>query len=134
MRVRRLDHALRRDAKCTSRATNTHVRSTGDTTSDRARRGRNASPIVPCARERCAGEHRSVASVRVAVRDAKSFSSAARGLIVESSEVTSRSARTARETMKPARNQMLKLLDRSLIGLLIFIVMLLLGIQAVHAG
>jgi len=36
--------------------------------------------------------------------------------------------------MKPARNQMLKLLDRSLIGLLIFIVMLLLGIQAVHAG
>jgi hypothetical protein len=36
--------------------------------------------------------------------------------------------------MKPARNQLLKLLDRSLIGLLIFIVMLLLGIQAVHAG
>jgi hypothetical protein len=36
--------------------------------------------------------------------------------------------------MKPARRHVLKLLDRSLIGLLIFIVMLLLGIQAVHAG
>jgi hypothetical protein len=36
--------------------------------------------------------------------------------------------------MKPAKRQVLKLLDRSLIGLLIFIVMLLLGIQAVHAG
>jgi hypothetical protein len=36
--------------------------------------------------------------------------------------------------MKPARATVLKLLDRSLIGLVIFIVMLLLGIQAVHAG
>jgi hypothetical protein len=36
--------------------------------------------------------------------------------------------------MKPARSQWLELLDRSLIGLLLFIVMLLLGIQAVHAG
>lgn len=36
--------------------------------------------------------------------------------------------------MKPARATVLKLLDRSLIGLLIFVVMLLLGIQAVQAG
>jgi hypothetical protein len=36
--------------------------------------------------------------------------------------------------MKPARATMMKLLDRSLIGLLIFIVMLLLGIQAVNTG
>jgi len=38
------------------------------------------------------------------------------------------------EPMRPARDTVLKLLDRSLIGLLIFVVMLLLGIQAVHAG
>ena len=36
--------------------------------------------------------------------------------------------------MRPARETVLKLLDRSLIGLVIFVVMLLLGIQAVHAG
>jgi hypothetical protein len=36
--------------------------------------------------------------------------------------------------MRPARATVLKLLDRSLIGLVIFVVMLLLGIQAVHAG
>lgn len=36
--------------------------------------------------------------------------------------------------MEPERKRTLKLLDRTLIGLLIFIVMLLLGIQAVHAG
>lgn len=36
--------------------------------------------------------------------------------------------------MRPGRATVLKLLDRSLIGLLIFIVMLLLGISAVHAG
>jgi len=29
---------------------------------------------------------------------------------------------------------MMKLLDRSLIGLLVFVVMLLLGIQAMHSG
>ena len=32
------------------------------------------------------------------------------------------------------RGKMMKLLDRSLIGLLIFVVMLLLGIQAMHSG
>ena len=36
--------------------------------------------------------------------------------------------------MKPPRTAVLKLLDRSLIGLLIFIVMLLLGLQAVNTG
>ena len=37
--------------------------------------------------------------------------------------------------MQPATNRkVLKLLDRALIGLFIFIVMVLLGIQAVHAG
>lgn len=36
--------------------------------------------------------------------------------------------------MRPAKATVLKLLDRSLIGLLIFVVMLLLGISAVHAG
>lgn len=36
--------------------------------------------------------------------------------------------------MKRARTTVLKLLDRSLIGLLIFIVMLLLGIKAVSSG
>jgi hypothetical protein len=38
------------------------------------------------------------------------------------------------EAMRPERGTMLKLLDRSLIGLLIFIVMVLLGIQAVNSG
>ena len=38
------------------------------------------------------------------------------------------------EVMRPPRATVLKLLDRSLIGLLIFVVMLLLGMQAVHAG
>jgi hypothetical protein len=36
--------------------------------------------------------------------------------------------------MDSEKNRVLRLLDRSLIGLLIFIVMLLLGIQAVQAG
>jgi len=36
--------------------------------------------------------------------------------------------------MKPDSRTVLKLLDRALIGLLIFIVMLLLGMQAVHAA
>ena len=36
--------------------------------------------------------------------------------------------------MDSGKNRVFTLLDRSLIGLLIFIVMLLLGIQAVHAG
>jgi len=38
------------------------------------------------------------------------------------------------EYMRPARTTMMRLLDRSLIGLIIFLVMVLLGIQAVHAG
>ena len=37
--------------------------------------------------------------------------------------------------MEPfSRRETLKLLDRALIGLLIFVVMVLLGMQAVHAG
>jgi hypothetical protein len=36
--------------------------------------------------------------------------------------------------MESAKRQALKLLDRSLIGLLIFVVVLLLGLQVVHAG
>jgi hypothetical protein len=36
--------------------------------------------------------------------------------------------------MERSRNRLLRLLDRSLIGLLIFVLMLLLGMQAVHAG
>jgi hypothetical protein len=36
--------------------------------------------------------------------------------------------------MKPPRTTVMKLLDRSLIGLVIFVVMLLLGIQAVQTG
>ena len=36
--------------------------------------------------------------------------------------------------MVTPKGRIFRLLDRSLIGLLIFIVMLLLGIQAVHAG
>ena len=36
--------------------------------------------------------------------------------------------------MHPPKPKMMKLLDRSLVGLLIFLVMLLLGIQAVHPG
>jgi hypothetical protein len=40
----------------------------------------------------------------------------------------------SRGTMKPAKATMMKLLDRSLIGLLIFVVMLLLGMNAVQTG
>jgi hypothetical protein len=36
--------------------------------------------------------------------------------------------------MDATKRRMMKLLDRSLIGLLIFVVMLLLGIQATHTG
>jgi hypothetical protein len=36
--------------------------------------------------------------------------------------------------METPKTRMLKLLDRSLIGLLILIVMVLLGMHAVHAG
>lgn len=36
--------------------------------------------------------------------------------------------------MDSARERKLRLLDRSLIGLLIFVVMVLIGISAVHAG
>ena len=36
--------------------------------------------------------------------------------------------------MSPRKAQVARLLDRSLIGLLIFVVMILLGIQAVHSG
>jgi len=36
--------------------------------------------------------------------------------------------------MEQSRKRFFQLLDRSLIGLLIFIVMVLLGIRAVHAG
>ena len=41
---------------------------------------------------------------------------------------------SARGDTDASRKKLLKLLDRSLIGLLIFIVMVLLGINAVHAG
>ena len=36
--------------------------------------------------------------------------------------------------MRTTQRNMLKLLDRSLIGLLIFVVMILLGIQMAHPG
>ena len=36
--------------------------------------------------------------------------------------------------MEPRRRMLMRLLDRALIALLIFIVMILLGIQVVHAG
>jgi hypothetical protein len=36
--------------------------------------------------------------------------------------------------MESGKRHVFKLLDRSLIGLLVFVIMLLLGIQAMHAG
>jgi len=42
--------------------------------------------------------------------------------------------RTLKDGMESSKKHLLRLLDRSLIGLLIFIVMLLLGIQAIHIG
>lgn len=37
-------------------------------------------------------------------------------------------------SMTPSRQTLARLLDRTLIGLLLFIVMVMLGIQAVHTG
>jgi hypothetical protein len=58
----------------------------------------------------------------------------ARTLLVHGDRTVCIALATVEDGMESGKKHMLRLLDRSLIGLLIFIVMLLLGIQAMHVG